>query len=193
MSLTRFDPQGNLDLGFGTLGTVTAAVGTWAEGVALAPRDPSIIVAGSALVGSSRQVALVQFLPNGQPDPMFGTGGTVLADPGPGEDQANAVGMLMDGTTLVAGQAGDAAFLMRLHPDGTVDPDFGTGGVLLLDPSEGPDSANAITVSPYGAVSVGGRAGDRFFVARFQTNGQPDLAWGPGGVVIGTSVATTMW
>jgi uncharacterized delta-60 repeat protein len=72
-----------------------------------------------------------------------------------------------------------------LHPDGTVDPDFGTGGVLLLDPSEGPDSANAITVSPYGAVSVGGRAGDRFFVARFQTNGQPDLAWGPGGVVIG--------
>src|SRR5438105_3059188 len=84
-----------------------------------------------------------------------------------------------------AGRLVAALLIVALYPgvgsaqlsDGTLDPDFGTNGIVLPSPSE----ARAIAIQPNGRIVVAGAtAQNRFGVARFLPDGSIDTSFGGG-------------
>src|SRR2546422_1044751 len=75
-----------------------------------------------------------------------------------------------------------------LSSPGTLDPTFGTGGIVSvsLSPSLPADFLNALVIQPdgklvaAGGVNAGGQAGE-FAVARFNSQGSLDTSFGTGG------------
>ena len=79
---------------------------------------------------------------------------------------------------LLAAPSADAA-------EGLLDPTFGAGGFTLLDEPALPDEhLGDVLVLPDGKILAGGSRGssEGFFLARFNSNGTPDLSFGPNGI-----------
>jgi uncharacterized delta-60 repeat protein len=149
--LARFLPNGTLDTTFGSNGFADSGFadgGVGGGGIAVQP-DGKIIWAGDTSAANlSPAFAIARFTPNGTLDASFGHGGQVttqfFAPPLPGAQQtADAVIVQPDGKILVGGSArqGQNRFapiqgaLVRLTPDGSLDPGFGTGGQVLTSGS----------------------------------------------------------
>lgn len=84
--LARFDHDGVADPGFGTGGVVTDATAAPTESVAGLAMDAAGCIVAGGVTGSeaaTRLVALARYLPDGSPDPTFGTGGGMLRPVGP--------------------------------------------------------------------------------------------------------------
>jgi uncharacterized delta-60 repeat protein len=174
---------GDLDPGFGTAGIVETAIGSAAiaNGLALQP-DGKILLAGMGYPGG---IALARYTPDGALDPGFGVGGVVT---GP-EGAASGVGVQADGKIVVVGRltATDSLFaLVRYRVDGSLDAAFGSGGIAT-----GPaGDARALAIQPNGMIVVAGFDNDpdradlnAFTLARFDSDGTPDLGFGSNGVV----------
>jgi uncharacterized delta-60 repeat protein len=127
--------------------------------------------------------------PAGTLDPSFGDGGMVwLKYSGSG---ANAVVVQPDGKIVVGGYKGPQKFaLVRLLPDGSLDPSFGTAGLVettlgVLNPGyvalalQGDGKIVAVGTTTY----TGGKQDD-FAVVRYLGNGALDPAFGDGGAVV---------
>ena len=74
----------------------------------------------------------------------------------------------------------------RFFADGTLDVDFGTGGVVVLPFSDGASVARSTVVLPDGGVVLAGSAqdGDVTAVARLDDAGRPDPRFGSGGRIV---------
>ena len=131
----------------------------------------------------------------GDLDPSFGTGGRVTTDFSgrSGFDLAYAVAIQPDGKIVVAGdtlgRVGTHDFaLVRYHPDGTPDTDFGDNAKVTTDFDESFDIAYAVAIQPDGKIVVAGFAdvqgdfGD-FAVARYHPDGTRDRTFGGDGKV----------
>jgi uncharacterized delta-60 repeat protein len=70
---------------------------------------------------------------------------------------------------------------------GVLDPTFGTGGKVTTDFAGADDGAGAVAVQPDGKLVVAGTANingiSEFAVARYNSNGSPDVSFGAGGKV----------
>lgn len=154
------------------------------------------------LAGLSRQVlggtvysyvGVARLLASGAPDPDFGTGGQVSLLPGgtPAEPlnggDGRAVLVQPDQKILVAGAwspgggAPGQIFVLRLDTDGGLDPDFGTGGVLLLSiPGLIDTVADGLALQSDGSIIVVGSGDAVAGIAGFA------LRLTPGGVLDGT-------
>jgi uncharacterized delta-60 repeat protein len=102
-ALARYNPDGTLDAGFGSGGSVLTNLGgdALANSVALTP-DGKIIVAGSvapSAFSSASNFALVRYNGDGSIDTTFGTGGIVTTKLGDFDASAKKV--------LVVGQVGN--------------------------------------------------------------------------------------
>jgi uncharacterized delta-60 repeat protein len=142
-------------------------------------------------------------------DTGFGKAGSVLVAPPAGAGEwPGAQAVQPDGKIVVAGTAaparnGYAILLLRLLPDGRLDPTFGTGGrvwtdlvtlgtplqgAVLDDVALGSSSASAVAVQPDGRIVVGGAtqsgASTAFAVLRYRPDGRPDETFGSGGLVV---------
>lgn len=139
----RLNADGSLDQTFATTGVLT----TNAEGDTTYSSDPltvivqpagTILVVSSTQVSGAAQVAFTRITAQGQPDPGFGTNGTVLiaAPAGVALRAANDSG---DGKVLVVGSRGKLTNLSggvgRYGQDGTVDAFGTTGGWAFFDKS----------------------------------------------------------
>src|SRR6185503_19320901 len=108
-----------------------------------------ILGAGDAFVGVGAggfDVSLVRFLPDGNLDDAFGTGGVVLTNLGPGDsdDDAQGVAVQPDGHIVLAGSAAPTAFtfdsdfaVARFQSDGSLDESFGDGGIAITPTAPG--------------------------------------------------------
>ena len=97
---------GEVDLSFGSSGSVIIDFGGVDVPSALGVDPQDRIVAGGTAVDASTNdsnVGLVRLLPDGTPDPSFGTVGIVQVDVGRG-DFAAAVDFTADGKMVVAGR-----------------------------------------------------------------------------------------
>jgi uncharacterized delta-60 repeat protein len=170
---------GDLDPSFGTGGEVELALGSVAvaQDIALQP-DGKIVLAGSG----PRGVTLARFDSNGTIDSSFGSGGTVEGPFG----TATAVVAQPDGKLLAAVSLGGAMTVMRYDASGSLDSAFGSGGTA----NGPPGSAEDLVLQPDGKVVIGGSGPDpdsppqdNIVLARFNSDGTPDSAFGSNGVV----------
>jgi uncharacterized delta-60 repeat protein len=170
--------QGDLDPSFGNGGTVIHPLGALsfdeADAVATQP-DGKLVVGGLA----NRQRAVFRLTSSGDLDRTFG-GGDGIA-PTPGEAPAKDVALAPDGSIVTGGRSGGNFYLARLTPDGSPDPSFGNGGVVV--PALGVAEPQAIAVQANGRIVVAGTKQGNFFLARFRPTGSLDPAFGAGGIV----------
>lgn len=136
------------------------------------------IVAGGYIRSpqGDQDVALIRMLPDGTPDPAFGTNGTVRHDAGTWIDGADSLAVEPGGDIL----AGEAGSVERFHADGSLDTAFGTGGAApmvggtVMDLALQPDGmivgASAVIADPLPlSLSIS--------VTRLHPDGSPDLTF----------------
>jgi uncharacterized delta-60 repeat protein len=149
---------------------------------------------------SSHDFAVARVLPDGRLDPDFDVDGraTIAFDLGAGnDDQATAMHVMRDGSVVIAGGvdtstvAGTTNFsvgVARLHPDGSLDANFGFGGRTLIAfdfVQNGTDAALGVDVQGNGRIVLAGYvqrndAGTAIDAAtvRLDADGTLDPSWG---------------
>lgn len=92
-TLVRLQPNGDPDVGFGNNGKLTTAVGQQQDYLVEieVTSQGYILAAGSSQIGSSYNLAVVRYLPNGSLDPAFGANGKVTNDVGGQSNYINAI------------------------------------------------------------------------------------------------------
>lgn len=153
--------------------------------------DQKIVVGGYASNGSTLNFALARCLPDGSPDPGFGSAGTVMTPFGGTQEYGRSLIVQDDGKLLLVGEAyfGQSKFgLARYLDNGSLDPDFGTGGLVTTE-FFGPDNRPAsVALQSNGMILVAGsasRGGGEldFALARYSTAGTLDATFGDEGKV----------
>jgi len=162
--LVRLTASGSLDGGFGEAGRVALPL-SGANGLAVTSHGVAII-AGDGLACT-----------------WVDLGGTVIKSSAPAVPGAAAagVGIQHDGELVVAGTMPSGGLVLtRREPDGTLDPTFGTAGVVTR---AGLD-ASGLVVQRDGRIDVAARPHDspQIAVARFLYDGSVDGSFGDGGV-----------
>ena len=121
-------------------------------------------------------------------DPGFGNGGVVGTDVG-GWDTVTDVLLQADGKILVAGTVDwngtRNPFLARYRDDGTLDPDFGSAGLVI--PSRYTQPPPRIALQSDGRILLATRSDDApagLLVLRFEPDGTPDSTFGTGGAAL---------
>jgi uncharacterized delta-60 repeat protein len=186
--ISRFTPNGTLDVSFNGSGYNILTIGSSGQGagVALQP-DNNILLCGS-VYQSQNDILVARFSPNGALDSTFNGIGYVTTSIGDGA-QANSIKLQSDGKIIVGGVAavGVAAFLVaRYTSAGVLDTTFGTNGYTTT--SNGfQDIINQIAIqSDDSIVAVGSSfngAASEFVLVRYTPSGSLDFGFGTGGIV----------
>jgi uncharacterized delta-60 repeat protein len=186
--IVRFNPNGSLDLNFGTGGKVIHQINnlvSWSYAAALQP-DGKILVAGTTY--TENLSFFVRHNTDGSLDTGFGTNGVVSV----GADffifnYETTVLLQADGKIIATGNAYDNATghngfaIVRLNSNGSIDPGFGVagrsvfpinvGGTNYADASDG-------AIQPDGKILVTGYFGNYYTgshekIALIRVDGQP--------------------
>lgn len=185
---------GQLDPTFGSGGIVIVDLSPASADIlwaAVLQKDGRILAAGRTNVGDSVDFALLRFHPNGTLDMSFGGTGIVFADFSRKFQVATSIALQPDGKILLSGSAlADLRTVdhgvARFNPDGTLDPTFGMGGLVLGGFSR-TDLGLALELRPDGGFFVAGydRSGPTatFALLRYDPNGEVDPSFGAGGLV----------
>ena len=182
-ALARYNPDGSFDASFGNGGTQTTDLGGWESEPSVAILDDGrIVVAGTSLVGQASKFALARYNTDGSPDLSFGRDGKQTTDFGVRHD-GKAVAIQADGKIVVAGstQTDDGNFaLARYNRDGSLDLSFSGDGEQSTN-FGGQDHGHALAIQADGKILVTGASTNDFAVARYNTDGSPDLSFGRDG------------
>lgn len=185
---------GMLDVSFGTGGIVTTSLLTGynnAEAIAVQP-DGKIVVAGNVGPSNSYDVGVVRYNEDGSLDPTFGLGGLAVIEASIYMDFAMDIALQPDGKILLAGRifngsaGSSSSLLIRLLPNGELDNNFGTGGIVNPQFGGTDNNAEAIALQQDGKILIGGHHNDRFAVMRFNTDGSFDNTFGNAGLAKAT-------
>jgi uncharacterized delta-60 repeat protein len=184
-ALVRLNPDGSLDTTFGAGGKVTTDFGSFdvAFDVVLTA-DAKILVTGR----TGNDFALARYNASGALDSGFGIGGKVTTDLG-GSDQPFAIALDSAGRAIVAGTTSGDFALARYSQNGSLDAGFGVGGTVTTDFDAGSEeTAFGVVVHPDGGITTAGgtSAGpgsSTFALARYDSSGNLDPAFGAGGKV----------
>lgn len=197
--LLRYQANGQPDPAFGGQGIVRTDFGRSLNApTALALQaDGKLVVAGvTGADPTTFDFGLARFLSNGQPDPTFGGGdGKVNTDFAGGSDVAHGLAIQADGKIVAGGVAsinGQRVFAVaRYMPDGAPDASFNGSGRAIAQFAGPHAAAAALVVEPDGRIVLAGctqeAQRDRFALARFLPNGQPDTSLsGDGKAIFGS-------
>jgi uncharacterized delta-60 repeat protein len=189
-AIEKIKNSGNRDLSFGTNGVTTLATATHEVAKNL-PKDApgnyySLIYKNSPSDVTSQSAKLIKLMPNGQPDPAFGVGGTVD---------------LMAFMTLATVTSSPVDFIrtdsgkflvfmykkmVQLNADGSLDTNFGTNGVVTFT-SVLPDYSIFDVVANGSDYFVGGYSfsgSDKSTVIKVNSSGTIDTSFGTNGIYV---------
>ena len=176
-ALARYNADGTLDDEFGDDGMVAVDLGGSFETVnAIAVQDDSKIVAAgkSNALHLEFDLAAARFNPDGSLDTSFHGNGKLIY-PRNSADVANAAIIQPDGKVLIGGRVGPFCGVLRLNEDGSPDPTFSSGGLVVhTNTSIGKDLALQRDGK---IISVGDG------LVRFNADGTLDQTFGVGGRV----------
>lgn len=169
IQVVAFRADGHPDAAFGHNGLVEIRTGDsdGAEALALQPDPaggpPRLIVAASTYNGKGRHgdrdFSLARLHLDGELDPTFGDGGTVVTAPRYYDQEMRGVAVFADGGILVAGNWSQGNIMLaRYHPDGRLDRRFGRRGLLTVKLKEGGsyERVEGLAVLPDGRFLVAG-------------------------------------
>ncbi len=199
-AVVRYNSDGTLDTTFSGDGITTTPIGInndFLRSIAL-QADGKIVIAGFKYNSSTSDVAVLRFNSDGTLDDTFdgdsGTGnGIVVTVLGSGNSFGYAVTVQPDGKILVAGYYSNGAnsndsAIVRYNPNGTLDTNFGSGGLAGTVIGAGTDEAFGIALQTDGKIVIAGcvnkGGGNDFLIARYNSNGSPDAAFGVNGATI---------
>lgn len=191
-AFARYDSAGHLDQNFAQGGRQLFGVGSGTNnglgGIVVQPTG-EVIAVGS--VGSS--VVVVRLTSAGEADGTFGNGGmvtvsqvTARTDLG-APDRSEGIALQSTGGILVANRTASGHFgLVRLNPNGNVDTNFGTNGLVTAN-FGGDDDADSVIVQGAGQIIVVGtslKSGvANTAVAAYDSAGNPVTAFGSQGLL----------
>lgn len=181
-----------LDATFGEDGVVTTSLdhyGDEAKAVVI-DKENRILVAGVSANGSDFDFSLARYNEDGSLDTSFNHDGVVTTQIGSDDDYAQAIALQENGRIIVAGYTSngqDSDFaLARYNSDGSLDLEFGLGGIVVLPIGSGDDIAHAVAVQTDGSILIAGSAsgttGKVAAIARILQDGSPDNSFGYEGV-----------
>ncbi len=208
MLVCRLLANGSLDTGFGTGGK------TWVS--VLDPTMPhnayaitgdaagNIYACGNVRTGGypiNQSLTVIKLTPNGQLDPAFSDDGKLALTPSILNNWAFGIAVRADGKIIVGGYSGlPADFLaIRLLPNGSYDPTFGTNGITLVDiaGTNTADECKGMTIDADGKILLAGHSyypattGYAATLVRLTADGMPDNTFGNNGKFV-YPVANTM-
>ena len=209
LALARLHVDGSIDRTFGDEGKIVAALPGPKPGLRAVSTDASgnILACGTTpITDTGLDMFVARFDATGRPDRTFGVNGSTLVDFGVGRDDAVAATVQPDGAIVVVGEATTGSptlrhtlpAVVRLLPNGRLDPTFGIGGRVRIDPGgrANPHHASAVRVLPDGRIAVAcwyfnsNPAGSNeanfqrseSFVAMLRPDGTPDSGLGEQGI-----------
>ncbi|MGC0329816.1 putative delta-60 repeat protein/putative repeat protein (TIGR01451 family) [Streptomyces sp. SAI-170] len=194
-TVTRFNPDGSFDTGFGSGGVVlTSLPATQGSGEAHAVQlygDGRILVAGlSGFEYGPSDFAVARYHSDGSLDTDFAGDGTVTTAFANGASAAYDVALQSDGKIVAAGRgrynypanASDFA-VVRYTADGSLDTGFDGDGKVVTGFGEA-DSAGGVKVQPDGKIVLAGSSDFDFALARYASDGALDPGFGGDGKVV---------
>lgn len=183
--------EGTLDSTFGINGRVSFSIcdqDNKGFQIASLP-DGKLIVAGN----SCGDYMAMRLLGNGMIDSSFGSNGSFVIDIHGNNDLCVAMAIQQDGKILLGGYTSldcSSAFAMtRVHPNGTLDTNFGNSGIVITDLSDYDDRGSALKVQDDGKILFVGKsfADSNYYniaVIRYQEDGSLDSSFGNSGIVM---------
>jgi uncharacterized delta-60 repeat protein len=199
--LMRFLSDGSPDPSFGVGGVLTQRFeGRETQGVDYDIDDDGNILASGYYIFETELIAeqrafVARFHADGTPDAAFGNGGFVTGHAGGGVTKGVSLALAADGKmyAVVKRFTPFDDVLVGLLPDGTLNPDFGTAGLVpVVFPEFASFFMTDLDVQNDGAIVTMGRAatavpGDTFFdylVERFLPDGSVDGTFGVDGISV---------
>ena len=155
-------------------------------------QDGKIVVTGYMTNGMDDDIMVIRYNRDGTLDAGFGTNGSYIYDGGNGTDSGYAIALQSDSKILVAGESSNGSeadvIVLRLDPDGSLDPNFGSNGIYIYDSGNGYDVALDLLVQSDGRIVMCGSrsngTGNELIVMRLNSNGTPDSTFGTNGAAI---------
>lgn len=130
----------------------------------------------------------------GDLDPSFGSGGAVRLLTTKEKASVKGVAVQPDNKVVIAGFEEGNCIVVRLLPNGQLDPSFGNGGKVTTVFPGGESGAFAVAVQPDGKILAAGAADVAgnfdFFFARYLSGGTPDPGFGGGDGIETVAVGT---
>lgn len=186
----RYNANGSLDPTYGKAGIVLTSISSGDDqAVAMASQpDGKILLTGY----SNTNIATVRFNTNGTLDKSFGKNGIVITSVNSGEDESEDIKLQDDGKIVIAGKSNDGLnndfALLRYNPNGSLDPTFGKGGIVVTSVRDGDDQAAALCIQSDGKIVAAGSSNNGlnydFALIRYNKNGAIDLSFGKNGIVL---------
>ncbi len=182
LAVVRYNSDGSLDASFATGGKFVTTFFGQANDVAIQD-DGKIVVVGKGFLPFTGQDFLVaRFLTDGTLDPTFNSGLVLTNIPlfaSSGVDTAEGVAIQDDGKIVVVGSTQSYDFSIahfaaaRYLPDGSLDPNFGVGGIVTTAFSSH-DEARAVAIQADDRIVVAGTTDVAFALARYLEDGTLD-------------------
>ncbi|HRH48961.1 MAG TPA: Calx-beta domain-containing protein [Panacibacter sp.] len=185
-----FAQPGSLDSSFGVNGTIIN-IGIGRANCTALQADGKILVAGTSNTSFNNKGAIIaRYKFNGVLDSAFGVNGIVLTDLEPGfaikYAQANVLLIQNNGQILIVGNGSRDngtygnynVILVRYNIDGSLDTGFGNKGVVVSDFFDDNDFGRSAAIQPDGKIIVAGESGGTVLLARYNSDGTPDLPFG---------------
>jgi uncharacterized delta-60 repeat protein len=195
VSLARFYPDGRIDSTFSQDGKVITSLSQEddvAHSIYLLP-EGKILLAGLTTNGSTQYFALVRYLPDGNLDMSFGTGGiatyTLITG---GYQIMKGIAIQPDGKIVLAASYGYSSdpgvVIVRMNADGSPDNSFGVYGRVVTN-FEDIIYMYSFVQQSNGKFLMAGYLVNSFWtydiaLARFLPTGVLDQSFGDGGIVI---------
>lgn len=189
VSVVRFLANGSMDNSFDTDGQLEYSPGYStddARAMVVQP-DGKILVTGQYRNTNTTSSAIVRYLPEGEPDPSFGTGGKMLFPGGGDWELVESIALQSDGKILIGGNVDSEITIWRFNADGTPDLGFGVGGKVVVPAGSG--TVRAISVQSDGTILIAGNTSlaaqnVAFLVAKYSQTGVLDNSFGTAGLAI---------
>ncbi|HRI61341.1 MAG TPA: T9SS type A sorting domain-containing protein [Saprospiraceae bacterium] len=195
--VVRFAEDGSLDPVFGTDGVVII------DDMDAAGYDGHVLPDGKILITAldfdDHAIKLIRLLPGGAPDPNFGVNGVAAVDLGLYVVIIDkSILLLPDGKIMVLGTHYDFGapvveknFVAKINPDGTLDSNYGTGGVVIIaqQPNTQDIDIRGGGLQPDGKLVLVGGIGNtvpelQWYLTRLNKDGTIDSTFGVDGAVI---------
>jgi uncharacterized delta-60 repeat protein len=186
--LSRLNPDGSLDGGFGVGGAAAIDFGTPVSRARVAVQgDGRIVVVAEPQTGyGGDAVIIARYTVQGTPDPAFHAGTPVFTSLGSG---FGGFALTAAGKPVLAGPRccsadGRAVHLLRLDESGAFDSTFGPAGERFVDDVSDGVGVGAVVVTSKGRIYVvgSGRGKGDAFVLKLRPNGKLDTKFGNRGV-----------